>query len=112
ADTGGGPNGAAPCADGSLVVTQNGGFDFRLMDPHRAYAPPVRRVPPGVQRVAPDGTVTSLTDGRGRFLAPNDLVVGADGALYFTDPPHKQWSPAAVGRVFRLTGGGDASPDL
>ncbi len=39
-------------------------------------------------RVAPDGKYTVLADryqGQ-RFNSPNDVVVGPDGALYFTDP--------------------------
>ena len=39
-------------------------------------------------RVTPDGQYTTLTDrfeGK-RFNSPNDVVLGPDGALYFTDP--------------------------
>jgi gluconolactonase len=37
-----------------------------------------------------DGTFTVLADRFNgmRFNSPNDLVVGKDGSIYFTDPPH------------------------
>jgi gluconolactonase len=41
-----------------------------------------------IVRVAPDGTLTTLADkyqGQ-RFNSPNDVVMGPDGAYYFTDP--------------------------
>jgi gluconolactonase len=43
-----------------------------------------------VERLAPDGTVTSVVDGwRGlRLNSPNDLVVKSDGTIWFTDPPY------------------------
>lgn len=46
----------------------------------------------GLRRVERDagGLVTSIVDrfeGR-RFNSPNDIVVGSDGALWFTDPPY------------------------
>jgi gluconolactonase len=43
-----------------------------------------------VERVAPDGTITSVVDRwRGlRFNSPNDLVVKSDGTIWFTDPPY------------------------
>ena len=51
ADTGGGANGAALAADGSILVTQNGGFDFAatglFADP-----PTFRPATPGLQHVA------------------------------------------------------------
>ena len=83
ADTGGGANGAALASDGGFVVTQNGGFDFAATGLF-AEPPRFRLGTPGLQRVAPDGTVTYLT---GEPLqAPNDLAVRADGTIVFTDP--------------------------
>ena len=44
----------------------------------------------GILRAEHDGTVTTLVDrwhGR-RFNSPNDLVVRADGTIWFTDPPY------------------------
>ena len=94
--TGGGPNAAAPADDGSFLVTQNGGIDFRSL-PMFAEPPPYRPIEPGLQRVAPDGTVSYVAvDG---FRAPNDLVVSIDGTVWFTDPPRYPPPPVPVGRV-------------
>ena len=82
ADTAGGANGAAPASDGSFIVTQNGGVDFTALGVPGEWPTP-RRVSPGLQRVHPDGTVERLVEG---MQAPNDLVVGPDGTVYFTDP--------------------------
>jgi gluconolactonase len=104
ATTGGGANGAARCADGGFLVTQNGGLDFVAIgmfeDP-----PPFRPAPPGLQRVAPDGTVVYLSsDG---LRSPNDLVVGADGTVYFTDPPPWPLPDEALGRVWAYARDGE-----
>jgi gluconolactonase len=42
-----------------------------------------------VIRIEPDGSRTTLAeryDGK-RLNSPNDLVIGSDGSIYFTDPP-------------------------
>lgn len=101
ARTGGGPNGAVPAADGGFLVAQNGGFDFAAMG---FPSPAPDRVEPGLQRIAPDGSVSYRL--KGGFSAPNDLAVGHDGTLYFTDPPHYPYRPEArSGRVWALTPG-------
>lgn len=43
-----------------------------------------------VEELHPDGSTTTLVDhyGQARLNSPNDLVVGPDGALWFTDPPY------------------------
>jgi len=97
ADTGGGPNGAAPATAGGFVVTQNGGLDFSVFGFFADAPPPVPTIPSGLQHVAADGTVTSLLAGMSH--APNDLVVGADGTVYFTDPPHWPVPEESTGRV-------------
>jgi gluconolactonase len=95
ADTAGGANAAAPCEDGGFVVTQNGGIDFTKVPFIPAAGesavpfPVPRHVSAGLQRVAPDGTVSRLLDG---MQAPNDLVIGPDNTIYFTDP-HKFPAP-------------------
>jgi gluconolactonase len=86
ADTGGGANGAALAATGSLLVTQNGGIDFGpfgLFDE----PPPFRPATPGLQLVSADGAQVTYLASDG-FHAPNDLAVGAGGTIYFTDPGH------------------------
>lgn len=69
-NTGGGPNGLAVGADGTLYVAQNGGV-FGASGPAE----------PGVQ-VIRAGLVEYLATGMG---APNDLVFGPDGRLWVTD---------------------------
>lgn len=108
ADVGGGANSVIPASDGGFVVTQNGGIDFTATGLYDE-PPPYRPVTPGIQRVAPDGSVTSLADAStddGPFLAPNDLAVAADGTLWFTDPPHHPPPPTAAGRVHVLRSDG------
>jgi gluconolactonase len=106
ADTGGGANGAALAADGSILVTQNGGIDFTATglydDP-----PPYRPVTPGLQLAAPDGSVRYLADGA--FNAPNDLAVAPDGRVLFTDPGHFPPADPPIGRVLRLETDGSVS---
>ena len=87
AQTHGGANGAALAADGSILVTQNGGMDFSNLPgglfPEMPEPDPAT---PGLQLARPDGTVTYLADADLR--APNDLAVAANGDVYFTDPGH------------------------
>jgi gluconolactonase len=101
ADTRGGANSAWPASDGGFLVTQNGGIDFAKVFP--AYAekfatslPAVRFAEPGLQRVGPDGAVSYLIEG---MQAPNDLVVAADGTVFFTDPPRISPPSGTPGRV-------------
>ena len=105
ADTGGGANGAALAADGSILVTQNGGMDFErlgiAMLAEFAGAPPVT---PGLQLARPDGEVTYLA--RDGFHAPNDLAVDANGRVYFTDPGHYPPPSDDFGRVMVYERGG------
>lgn len=62
--------------------------------------------------IAPDGRYTILADryaGR-RFNSPNDVVVGPDGALYFTDPtldlPKGQAQETPFQGIYRLDSAG------
>jgi gluconolactonase len=100
ATVGGGANAAAPCRDGGFLVTQNGGIDFSSLRLYADDPPPYEPVTPGVQRVAPDGTVTSLAEGP--FVAPNDLVVTEDDTVWFTDPPHYPPTGEPAGRVHTM----------
>jgi gluconolactonase len=95
ADTGGGANGAALAADGSILVTQNGGMDFSKMPIAADY--PYNPTTSGLQLATLDGSVRYLVDEG--LQAPNDLVVARDGTVYFTDPPHYPPPSNPVGRV-------------
>ncbi len=95
ADTGGGANGAALAADGSVLVTQNGGMDFSKLPIAADF--PYREATPGLQLATLDGAIRYLADDG--FQAPNDLVIAADGTVYFTDPPHYPPPSDPVGRV-------------
>jgi gluconolactonase len=99
ATVGGGANAALGCRDGGFLVTQNGGIDFASMNLYDD-PPPFRPATPGIQRVAPDGTVTYLLDDG--YLAPNDLVVAAENTVWFTDPPPFPPPVEPVGRVHTL----------
>ena len=84
----GGANSAHLASDGGFVVTNNGGIDFTVFAVHLGLDPakiPYRPGPPCLQRVAPDGRVTTLASEG--LQAPNDLAVAKDGTIYFTDPP-------------------------
>ncbi len=66
-------------------------------------------------RVSPEGAVTVLADryqGK-KFNSPNDIVLGPDGALYFTDPtldlPPGEKQELAFQGVFRLDGAGNVT---
>jgi gluconolactonase len=99
ADVGGGANGAALAADGSILVTQNGGMDFSGMGLF-ADPPPFRTATPGLQLARADGSVTYLSD-RG-FRAPNDLAIADDGRVFFTDPGPHPPPESPIGRVMVL----------
>jgi gluconolactonase len=104
--TGGGANGAALASDGSFLVTQNGGIDFAAMGVFDEPPDPAAPAEPGLQRAHADGTVTYLAGesvGNGRFHAPNDLAVAADGTVYFTDPGHYPPATPPIGRVLAYT---------
>jgi gluconolactonase len=103
ADTGGGANGAALAADGSVLVTQNGGMDFSKLPIAADF--PYRKAKSGLQLATLDGEVRYLVDEG--LQAPNDLVVAADDTVYFTDPPHYPPPEAPVGRVMAYSRDGE-----
>ena len=74
-ETGGGPNGLTEGPDGALWVAQNAG----AVRPSRSPRP----VAPGLQRI--DGRTVDDLPVPGA-LAPNDLTLGPDGRIWFTDP--------------------------
>jgi gluconolactonase len=103
ADVDGGANGAALCADGGFLVTQNGGVDFSKFPIWGNEEPPSpRHAVPGLQRVGPDGSVSYLAGDDVGFHAPNDLAVATDGSVYFTDPGHYPPPAPPIGRVMVL----------
>lgn len=79
--TAGGPNSCVLGDRGAIYVCQNGG----TTGPWRAE----EMVAPSIQRIETEGgraeIIATELDGK-RFNGPNDLVFGADGRLYFTDP--------------------------
>ena len=109
--TGGGANAAATIAGGGFLVTQNGGIDFAATGhPAFSHLPAPDWRTPAIQRVRADGEVSNLTTAPelGGLNAPNDLVVGEDGVLYFTDPgPHIR-GDSPIGRVIALAPDGKA----
>ena len=106
AETGGGANGAALAADGSMLVTQNGGIDFAALGLFPEPTP-FRPATPGLQLARGDGSVSYLAD-QG-FLAPNDLAIAADGRVFFTDPGPHPPPENPVGRVMILERDGTIS---
>ena len=103
ATVGGGANAALLADDGGFLVTQNGGIDFAQL--YGDDAPEYRPVRPGIQGVSAAGEVSYFAprpDGE-ELLAPNDLVVAADGTLWFTDPPPYPPPDEPVGRVHTMT---------
>ncbi|MBW8824954.1 MAG: SMP-30/gluconolactonase/LRE family protein [Acidobacteria bacterium] len=99
ADTAGGANGALLCADGGLLVAQNGRLDMSGWLPYDI--PALRPTTPGVQRVNPDGVVTAVPTAH-RLNFPNDIAVDVDGSVVFTDP---EWK-SLTGRLWRLSPAG------
>lgn len=94
----GAPNAVVVGSDGNLYAAQNGG----VVGPWRAS----QRCAPAIERIRFNGTIeTVATVIQGAQLqAPNDLVFGPDGRLYFTDPA-EAYDPenrSAVNRVFAL----------
>lgn len=74
-DVGGGPNGLAEDDHGAVWVAQNGGA-LRPSTSERPAGPGLQRLDGGsVRDVAVPGA-----------QAPNDLVLGPDGRIWFTDP--------------------------
>jgi gluconolactonase len=101
----GGANGAALAADGSILVTQNGGIDFSRLPipmPDTVVYDPVA---PGLQLAHRDGHVEYLA--ATALHGPNDLAVAANGDVYFTDPGHYPPPDDCIGRVMVYDTNGD-----
>lgn len=94
------PNGLALSADGKSIYVANNGLICRP-----------GKVPGRIERIGVlTGSVAVLADG---LDAPNDICLGPDGALWFTDPMdcwfHEELRP---GRVYRLELADGAEPTL
>jgi gluconolactonase len=80
-ETGGGPNGLAETSVGEIYIAQSGGALSRPDTPRSA---------PGIQRWVRGTTDVSyvLSDG---CEGPNDLAIGPDGRVWFSDPSGSPW---------------------
>jgi gluconolactonase len=78
ATPGGGPNGLAQSADGTVWAAQGGGGHFDMEF--------VSKQPPGLLRISAVGAVEYAVEQA--VTAPSDCAFGADGRLYFTDAQH------------------------
>lgn len=82
-EIGGGPNGAAIGPDGALYICNNGGMDLKAMQ--SAYGPGsegrIERLDLGTGKVE---RVYDACDGIA-LEGPNDIVIDADGRMWFTD---------------------------
>jgi gluconolactonase len=98
AETGGGPNGLALGPGGVVCVAQNGNATIQSRSP--------RPVSAGIQLVRGNDVEDAVVGGCG---APNDLVLGPDGLLWFTDPhpsdPCIRTYDVETGRVERMLDG-------
>jgi len=94
----GAPNAVTLGSDGHLYAAQNGGVIGVL----RAE----RQCTPAIERISLDGTIQTVTTvvANVALQAPNDLVFGPDGRLYFTDPaePFDPERRRATNRLFAL----------
>lgn len=89
ASTGGGPNGAARGQDGRIYICNSGGFEFAEQDGLLlAGDHPADHAGGSIQVIDIDrGTCETLYTACGDLPlnSPNDLVIDAQGGIYFTD---------------------------
>jgi gluconolactonase len=99
--TAGAPNSSVLGASGEMYVCQNGG----TVGPWRAQ----EMVSPSIQRIDREGgkAESICTEIEGiKLNGPNDLVFGADGRLYFTDPGTYNPASPDPSYIFALDGDG------
>ena len=121
ATLGGGPNGAAYGPDGAIYICNDGGFYIAklprtLPGGHQdtisfAVGQPPNYQSGSIQRVAPDGTVTTLytsftaNDPTGKpqtlpLRSPDDLVFDTSGSFWFTDWGKDRWRDRDITGVY------------
>jgi gluconolactonase len=90
AQTEGAPNGMLEMPNGDLYITQAGS--------RRGKPKPL--IGGGIQRVDTDGTVSWVNQDA---YSPNDLCLGPDGRIYYTDPFRRSWDgDHQDGRIWRF----------
>lgn len=88
-ETGSSPNGQCIDRDGIRWVAQNGGT--------RVVSKSAIPAPPSLQRVEAGRVEAVVTEG---MAAPNDVAVGPDGRIWFTDPPWRADDSVEPGNVY------------
>ena len=84
------PNGATFGSEGQLLLTDSEGRHILSVDPQ--------------------GKATVISPEEPRLNSPNDLTVGPDGSIYFTDPAWAPGSEKTGQHVWRLHPGGNLQP--
>jgi gluconolactonase len=108
ADLGGGPNGSTLGSDGAVYIANNGGLSATGME----YWHAPREFDGIVQRVDPDGSVTTVSGplpGEAPHR-PNDLCFAPDGSLLVTDSANwEDMRNLNPGHVVRIAPDGEAT---